>query len=73
MQVLTIAAAGLTRALGRFEASAVRTAQLADPNAEVDYAEEAVEQISAKHEVSANLAVIRTADEMLGELLDIKA
>lgn len=68
MQILPIAAAGMARATTRLEASAERTATSND----VDYSAEVVEQIEAKDAFSANLAVVRTADEMLGELLDIK-
>lgn len=73
MQVFAIAQAGLTGAVRRFEQSAARTAQAGSPQPDVDYADEAVAQISAKHAFTANLAVIKTADAMLGELLDIKA
>ena len=50
-----------------------RTAQMGDPAFEVDYTHEAIEQITAKTEFRANLAVIRTADEMTDSLLDILA
>ena len=39
----------------------------------VDLIKEAVDQIVAKAGFKANVNVIRTADEMLGTLLDIKA
>lgn len=69
MQVMSIAAAGLFGAQSRFEASARRTA-----SAPLDrLAEETVERIQAKTAFSANAAVIKTADEMSGTLLDILA
>ena len=37
-----------------------------------DFAEEAVELIKAKADLSFNVRVIKTQDKMLGELLDIK-
>ncbi len=40
---------------------------------DVNLAEESVEQISAKHMISYNAAVIKTADEMTGSLLDVFA
>ena len=73
MQVFSIASAGLQTAYRRFEQSAVRTAGVGAPDANVDLASEAVEQVSAKHAASANISVIKAADRMLGELLDIKA
>ncbi|WP_421930664.1 flagellar basal body rod C-terminal domain-containing protein [Phenylobacterium sp.] len=73
MNPIATAQYGLFAATRRFEASAQRTAQMGDPTADVDYTNEVVEQITAKHEFSANLAVIRTADEMTGDLLDILA
>ncbi|MGH7027914.1 flagellar hook protein FlgE [Brevundimonas sp.] len=67
MSPLTIAAAGMQNAASRFEASARRTTEGSLDNLAV----EAVEQIRAKHDFSANAAVARTADEMTGTLLDI--
>ncbi len=72
MQALSIATSGIRAAFERADASAARTARFGDPAAEPDLAHEAVEQIGAKAELKANLAVARTADEMLGALLDIK-
>ena len=65
----SIAAGGLASALARFEQSAQRTA-----NAPLDNLEaEMVERIEAKASVSANIAVLRTADDMAGALLDMFA
>ena len=66
MQALSIAAAGMTAAAERFDASARRTAVAPLDN----LAEETVERITAKHAFKANAVVIRTADEMIGALLD---
>ena len=63
---------GLTQSVRRFDASAQRTARAGEASGDVDLAEEAVEQISAKNAFSANLAALRTSDEMLKHLLDIK-
>jgi flagellar basal body rod protein FlgG len=74
MRVLPIATAGIQAASQRFEASAARTARALTPaGADVDLAKEAVEQIGAKTAFSANISVIRTADEMTGRLLDMLA
>ena len=69
MQAIAIAAAGIAGATERFSASAARTAR--DPLA--DLAGETVERMTAKTEFSANIAVLKTADEMYGSLLDILA
>ena len=61
---LSIAAAGMQNAANRFEASARRTA-----SGSLD--DLAVEQIRAKTDFAANAAVVRTADEMVGTLLDV--
>jgi flagellar basal body rod protein FlgC len=71
MDPLNIARAGLMAASGRFEISAVRTARMGS-DASVDYPKEAVEQIEAKQQFSANLGVIRIADEMWRSLLKIQ-
>jgi hypothetical protein len=69
MQAFAIAAAGVAAATDRFSASAARTA--ADPFA--DLAGEAVERMTAESALKANVAVIKTADDMYGSLLDILA
>ncbi|WP_306002216.1 flagellar basal body rod C-terminal domain-containing protein [Brevundimonas sp. C43] len=69
MQALSIAAAGLTTAQNRFDSSAHRTATAPLDN----LAEETVERIQAKTAFSANAAVLRTADDMTGTLLDMLA
>lgn len=65
----SIAASGLASAVARFEQSAARTAAAPLDGLET----EMVERIQAKAELSANVAVLRTADEMTGALLDILA
>ncbi|WP_312596693.1 flagellar hook protein FlgE [Brevundimonas sp.] len=69
MQILSIAAAGMTNAQTRFDTGARRTA--AAPLA--DLAGETVERLQAKTALDANAAVARTADDMTGTLLDILA
>lgn len=72
MQALSIATSGLTAATARLDASAQRIARWS-PTSEVDLGREAIEQVMAKTEFKANVTVIRTADQMMGELLDILA
>jgi flagellar basal body rod protein FlgG len=67
MQAMSIAAAGMLNAQARFDASARRTATAPLD----DLATETVERVEAKTAFSANSAVVRTADEMTGALLDI--
>lgn len=69
MITASIAAGGVASAMARFEQSAARTAAAPFD----DLAGEAVERIGAKAAVSANLAVLRAADDMTGTLLDILA
>lgn len=68
MDAISIAQVGLTRATDRLTASAQRPV---GPDA--DLGREVVEQVQAKTDFKANLAVIRTADEMTGTLLDMLA
>jgi flagellar hook protein FlgE len=72
MNPIVTAQYGLLAASRTFEASAFRVAAMGD-NSNVDLGQEVVQQITAKHAFSANLGVIRTADEMLGDLLDMIA
>ncbi|TFW14719.1 flagellar hook protein FlgE [Brevundimonas intermedia] len=66
---MAIGAAGMLGAQNRFDNSARRTATAPLDN----LAEETVERIQAKTAFSANAAVVRTADEMTGSLLDMLA
>jgi hypothetical protein len=63
------ASAGIAAATARFEQSAARTATAPLD----DLAAETVERLEARTAVSANVAVLRTADDMTGALLDILA
>lgn len=73
MQALSIAGAGMTAAFARADASAARTVRFSATGETPDLAGEAIERIAAVAELKANVAVARTADAMLGALLDIKA
>jgi flagellar basal body rod protein FlgG len=67
---LDSATAGMQRQVARFERAAGRIAQA--PEGEGDLVGDTVDIIDAKATFSANLAVARTADEMLGTLINIK-
>lgn len=71
MDALSIARGGLAAAERRFEAAATRVAQSSGDEG-VDLGHEMVEMIQAKHHFSANLKVIRFADEMWKSLLEIQ-
>jgi flagellar basal body rod protein FlgC len=72
VQALAIAAAGMTAAANRLTASAERTATWNARGGDADLVKEAVEQVSAKTDFLANIAVLKTADAMTGALLDLK-
>ena len=69
MQAFSIAASGIAAATARFEASARRTASAPLDN----LAGESVERIQAEVALKANVAVLKSADDMTGALLDILA
>jgi hypothetical protein len=62
------ALSGLRANLGNFERSASR---LAREGIEGDLAGNLVQLQVDKHAVSASVAAVRTADEMIGSLLDV--
>ena len=70
--IASIAQYGVQRALSRFDKSAQDTVHDAH-GGEGDPAGDAVDQISAKLAVEANLKVMKTADDMMGRLFDLKA
>lgn len=73
MDPIATAHYGMLAASRRFEASATRVVQMGVEGVDIDLPGEIVEQITAKHEFSANAAVIRTSQDMVGDLLDILA
>jgi flagellar hook protein FlgE len=70
MNPIATAQYGLMAASRAFEASAMRTAAAA-PGRDTDLTREVVEQVTARRAFSANLGVLRTADAMIGDLLDL--
>ncbi len=71
MDAISIARGGVAAAERRFEAAASRIVQ-GSAAGDADLAEGMVEMVQAKHQFSANLQVIRFADEMWRALLDIQ-
>jgi flagellar hook protein FlgE len=78
MQAISIAAAGMMAAADRLNASAHRMAAAdsqavrAETLGDVDYVRERTDQIGAATDFKANAAVVKTADEMTGALLNLK-
>lgn len=73
MNPIATAQYGLFAAGQRLASSAERVSRMGEPNGDVDLASEVVTQLSAKQEFKANLAVIRTSNEMTDALLNILA
>ena len=73
MDPIAAALSGMLAASRRFDASASRTARMGVEGEAVDLPAEIVDQITAKTAFAANAAVIRSAQEMTGKLLDVLA
>ncbi len=71
MNVLSTAAYGAIAASNRFDKAATQTVR--DTSQGSDILSDLVEQINARTAFSASISVFKTADEMLGRTLDIKA
>lgn len=76
MDPIATARYGLMAATRRFEASAVNIASLRAPDGaegeSVDVAKEVVEMVEAKAAFSANISVIRFAQDMWDSLLQLQ-
>ncbi len=73
MDPIATAQYGMLAASRRFDASASRVARMGVEGEQIDLASEIVEQVTAKTAFAANASVIRAAQDMQGELLDILA
>lgn len=72
MDPIATASYGMLAASRRFEASAQRTATMGVEGSTTSYEQEAVEQITAKHQFKANLATIGAAQDMWDALLHLQ-
>ena len=76
MDPIAAARYGLMAATRRFEASAENIARMRGPDgsgdADIDVAQEVVEMVEAKSAFSANLSVIRFAQDMWDSLLQLQ-
>jgi len=70
LNTIDTARGGINAGLGRLDQAAGRIAR---NGAGDDLAGNMVELIRSEQEVRANVAVVRTADEMIGSLLDVLA
>ena len=65
------AMSGMAAAVDRFDRAAARVARAGTEDApEGDVIRDRVEQIADQHAFAANLATVRTADEMVGTLIN---
>ncbi len=70
LNAINLAQTGLFHASARLDASARRTVDTTTLDAR---AVEPVEQLASRQAFAANTATVRTADQMIGALLDIRA
>lgn len=71
--ILAIGASGMRAAMAGLHGSAGRIARAAaapEVDLEVDLEVEAVQQIQASHQFIAHAKLVKTADDMLGTLVD---
>ena len=73
MSIQATAMTTMALASQRLEASAERMARSGEPGSNIDIGAELAEQTKAKTAFGAAAAVLRASDEMLGEVLDLKA
>lgn len=71
MSAMIAGISGVMNAMSRFDRSATQTAVNASTGK--DFVSDFVEQIEARTAFDASVSVIKTADEMTGRLLDLKA
>lgn len=68
---LNTALSGVISASQRFDASAIKTVKTIAAGGDV--VSDFVEQIEARNAFEASVKVVKTTDEMIGRLLDIRA
>lgn len=72
MDAINTSLAGMTGAIRRFDRAATDVVQSASDVSSVPLESAVIETIQARTDFEANAAVMRTANAMLGSLLDIK-
>jgi flagellar basal body rod protein FlgC len=73
MDPIATARYGLMAATRRFEASATQIANMRSDEGDVDVGQQVVDMVQAKHAFSANITVIRFAQDMWDSLLQLQA
>ncbi len=68
---LSVAHQGIKVAVQQQAKSARRIANIQSNSAEGDLAQEMVNQIESEHNLAANVVVAKTADSMLGRIIDL--
>ena len=71
MDAINTATSGLISAANRFDRAAGQSVR--DSTQGKDILSDFIEQIEARQAFAANISVVKTADEMLGRALDIRA
>lgn len=71
MNPIATAQYGLFAAARRFDSAVQRVAQMGETNSDTDLTSDVVDMVESKQAFCANAAVLRTADKMAGDLLDI--
>ncbi len=71
MSMISTAMYGTITANDRFDKAATRTAS--DASRGKDILSDLVEQMEARHALTANISVAKASDAMTGKILDIKA
>lgn len=71
MNPIATAQYGLFAAARRFDDAVQRVAQMGETRTDTDLTSDVVDMTESKQAFAANAAVLRTADKMAGDLLDI--
>jgi flagellar hook protein FlgE len=72
MTAISIAASGMTSAIQRLDDAANTIANAGKLGSDADFNQAAIQQIQAEQSFEACVSVVRTADEMSGQLLNLK-
>jgi len=71
MNPIATAQYGLFAASRRFDAAAQRVARMGETGSDTDLTSDVVDMTESKQAFAANVAVLRVADKMTGDLLNI--
>ncbi|WP_304171100.1 flagellar basal body rod C-terminal domain-containing protein [Phenylobacterium aquaticum] len=71
MNPIATAQYGMFAAASRFDSAVQRVARMGETNSDTDLTQDVVDMTEAKQAFGANACVLRTADKMAGDLLDM--